>query len=243
MTDLFEQADQPRIQYTPPEPRYRPLVAFSDKHTKQCPGCGLGRNRRSPLCWACTVKARRSPHDPTLYSIDGEPCRKISLTQGQYMDVDATAFDELSRWDWSADWSPLTRSWYAHTAVKLAGKWVILRVHHILFGLNTSVQRDHENHDTLDNRASNLRPCDPNQQMSNRRKRKDNTSGFIGVHWRKKSRRWQATLAYKGKKKSLGHFDSARAAAIVRDQEAIRVHGEFAVLNFPLTDSSLDSRP
>jgi hypothetical protein len=56
-------------------------------------------------------------------------------------------------------------------------------------------------------------------------------SGFKGVSPHKK--RWIAQIECDGKHYYLGLFKDATSAAFEHDKAAIKLHGEFAVLNFP----------
>lgn len=72
---------------------------------------------------------------------------------------------------------------------------------------------DHINGDKADNRFANLRDVSRHCNMQNElRPRKNNTSGFAGVRWRKDRQRWIATILVEGKPKRLGAFDTAEAA-------------------------------
>lgn len=44
-------------------------------------------------------------------------------------------------------------------------------------------------------------------------KREDNSSGYRGVSFDKCAKKWKAYIGYKGKKFSIGYFDSAREAS------------------------------
>lgn len=92
---------------------------------------------------------------------------------------------------------------------------------------------DHENGDQLDCTRRNLRPAIDNQNQQNCRMRRDNTSGFRGVHLDSRTGRWRATAQDKGVKKSLGCHPTAREAALAYDRRVRWAHGVFARLNFP----------
>jgi hypothetical protein len=73
-------------------------------------------------------------------------------------------------------------------------------------------QIDHRNGVTSDNRLSNLREATPAQNSQNRKRCSTNTSGFTGVHWHARKRRWGARIGTK----TLGYFRSAEEANAVR---------------------------
>jgi hypothetical protein len=63
----------------------------------------------------------------------------------------------------------------------------------------------------------------------------DNTSGFIGVSYKKElAKPWQATIKKDNKTLFLGYFKEAMEAALARDKAARNLHGPRAKLNFPL---------
>jgi hypothetical protein len=95
---------------------------------------------------------------------------------------------------------------------------------------------DHRNCNSLDNRRSNLRFATRAENMQNRRKKKNTTSRFVGVHLYKPSNRWVCRITYQGKRIVLGRFDSETAAARAYDEAAKKYFGEFARLNFPQED-------
>jgi hypothetical protein len=53
------------------------------------------------------------------------------------------------------------------------------------------------------------------------------------VVWRNKPQKWAAVIDHNKKKYYGGTFVDPKDAAIARDDLAIKLHGEFAVLNFP----------
>jgi hypothetical protein len=95
---------------------------------------------------------------------------------------------------------------------------------------------DHRNCDSLDNRRSNLRFATRAENMQNRRKKKNTTSRFVGVHLYKPSNRWVCRITYQGKRIVLGRFDSEIEAAKAYDEAAQKYYGEFVRLNFPQED-------
>jgi hypothetical protein len=90
---------------------------------------------------------------------------------------------------------------------------------------------DHKNRDRLDNRFDNLRESSRSQNMANKDKRSDNTSGVHGVYWRSAAGRWLATIQVAGKRRHVGQFSNKYAAARAYDKAALEAWGEFAALN------------
>ena len=65
---------------------------------------------------------------------------------------------------------------------------------------------DHIDRNPLNNRRSNLREATHTENMRNCSKRKDNTSGYIGVTWNKRVNMWEAQLNINKKCLHLGKF-------------------------------------
>lgn len=83
------------------------------------------------------------------------------------------------------------------------GEWPILQV-------------DHLNGNRSDNRPCNLRLANCSDQMRNRARPSNNTSGKHGVTLHKKSGKWQAQIGVDGKSIYLGLFESIDQAADAR---------------------------
>lgn len=63
-------------------------------------------------------------------------------------------------------------------------------------------------------------------------KYRNNTSGFIGVYYRKQNGRWMAKIGFNGKLLALGDYGTPEEAARARDAKAVELHGDCAKLNF-----------
>lgn len=79
-----------------------------------------------------------------------------------------------------------------------------------------------------DNRKSNLRTATQSQNLMNTTLRRDNTSGAKGVHWRKDTNKWTATIWVNKKCISLGCFDNFDDAVKARAQAEKKYFGEFS---------------
>lgn len=93
---------------------------------------------------------------------------------------------------------------------------------------------DHINHNGLDNRKANVRPATPADNARNARYPKRNTtSKYRGVWYNKQTKKWRVQILVNRKKKHIGYFNNETDAAKAYDRAARRLHGEFAILNFP----------
>lgn len=131
-------------------------------------------------------------------------------------------------------------NWYAHTdasgkkyayANQYQGNYknAIVKMHRLI--MDTDEGLDHKNRNGLDNRRENLRIASKSQNGCNRGPQRNNTSGFKGVTFHKKSGKWMARITIEGKTHYLGLFLSKEGAAIAYDDAAKRYHGEFAWIN------------
>lgn len=128
----------------------------------------------------------------------------------------------LDRFRWC-----LTKSGYAQA-------WVCGRVvymHRLIVEALAGQHVDHANGDRSDNRRENLRTCTRSQNLANRTKDRDNTSGYKGV-FLKRPGRWFSQIGVNGRLIYLGTFDVPQDAAKAYDAAARSYHGDFARTNF-----------
>jgi hypothetical protein len=116
-------------------------------------------------------------------------------------------------------------------AYRLEGGRMIY-LHRELLGLHQGDGRltDHINHDTLDNRRSNIRPCTASQNAANY-VRKPGSSLYRGVSWSESKRRWVARICVERQVRILGYFIFQHLAARAYNAAATEAWGEFAILN------------
>jgi hypothetical protein len=164
------------------------------------------------------------PGPPSIIVINqGEDWAHVELTKGRWAKIDRQDIPLVTghRWKFSAG--------YAYRNDR--GRVILM--HRLILGLgpNDPRETDHANHDGLDNRRANIRPCTPSQNQANSHHRRRSTSGYIGVYWNTHYRRWQAVIQIEGDRRVLGYFIFLRSAARAYNRAALTARGEFAVLN------------
>ncbi len=87
---------------------------------------------------------------------------------------------------------------------------------------------DHANGNKSDNRLENLRVASHNDNNRNRCLTKPPKSGFKGVHWFPRTKRWRARISVNHKLVELGYFLDPCEAHKAYCEAAKRLHGEFA---------------
>lgn len=178
--------------------------------------------------------------------------KKIKLTNSdKECYVSDEDFEFVSQWKWY-----LTgRAKYATSSILLPnGKRKMVLLHRVIYERMTEkpipqgFQIDHVNRNPIDNTRENLRLATWSQNMRNRAVK--NISGYIGVYRYIRKRKhkdktfhityhWRAHI--QGDKEYAKNFpfteEGKIAAAKWRDEMAKKLHGEFAALNFPDTDT------
>lgn len=143
--------------------------------------------------------------------------------------LDDEDYKKLSQWKWQ-----LSNRGYASRPQWLVprklNKQTTVYMHRMIMNFPISGV-DHINMNKLDNRKGNLRLATSYQSSLNRGKHKDNSSGFKGVSWGKRDKKWKAQITADGKYKWLGQYESKEEAAKVYNKAAKKYFGEFAYLN------------
>jgi hypothetical protein len=152
----------------------------------------------------------------------------ISLPRGLSALIDKDDAGRVGQFTWSVIRTP-AGSYYAVGTLAIRG----VLLHRFLLNAPPRLVVDHINHNTLDNRRSNLRLCSHGQNLQNSKIYKNNTSGFRGVF--RDGHRWVVQIAINKRRVTVGRFSDKETAARAYDAAAIKHYGEFAAVNFPQT--------
>lgn len=137
--------------------------------------------------------------------------------------VDDDDFDYLSQFKWY-----FNNGYAIRNSRWKEGKRHAIHMHRVINNTPDGMDTDHISMDRLDNRKSNLRSCSRSQNRMNVNVHTDNISGFKGVGWHKRDRKWQAQIMNNGENYYLGSFDTPEEAAMAYNHKAKELFGEFA---------------
>lgn len=142
---------------------------------------------------------------------------EIPLSSDQVALVDDADVAFLARWKWSASRCHRNK-FVAMRTQRVDGRSKTIYMARELLGLKHGDirQADHLNHDTLDNRRSNLRIV---TSIENKRRQpsRGGTSAYLGVTQVASTGRWRAQIMVDQKGHNLGDYDTELEAALVRD--------------------------
>ncbi len=118
------------------------------------------------------------------------------------------------------------------------GKPRKIYLHRALIRAGSGQIVDHINRNSLDNRKANLRIASSAVNNINRGKNRTwrgrpTSSGYKGVSWSNKRKKWHSYIWFDNKRMHLGYFTEDKDAARAYDAMVYELHGEYAYLNFP----------
>jgi hypothetical protein len=162
----------------------------------------------------------------------GYEFRRIYLGEGEWAIVEPEDYYRFGNLKWGINGSG--DRYYAVRNVKTGtGKTKRVYMHREIMNPPPGLLVDHKNNNPLDNRRENLRLATRSQNMQNKRKKKNATSKYFGVHLIKAEGKWSARVKNEGKLILVGRFDNEIDAARAYDAAVRKHHIEFARLNFP----------
>lgn len=141
--------------------------------------------------------------------------------------VDDEDYGILSERRWSLSLKGYPRTGTTNRAFMPGKRQAWPQMHQVILWCPKGMEIDHIDGNPLNNQKSNLRVCTRSQNMMNRGKTKANTSGFKGVHFHKRSKKWTARIQKDGNRSHIGSFDKPEEAHEAYRESAKKLHGEF----------------
>lgn len=106
------------------------------------------------------------------------------------------------------------------------------RMHRVIMGVtDPKIEVDHIDGDGCNNRRANLRLCSKFQNAQNRKLNRSSLTGRKGVSYHRPLKKYRTQIQVGGVAKHVGYFTTKEEAARAYDEEAVRLHGEFAKTN------------
>jgi hypothetical protein len=112
-------------------------------------------------------------------------------------------------------WCVVKKRGHIYFQKRLSGKKLV-ELHRWIMNTPKGMYTDHINQNTLDNRKCNLRICLNSANLRNGRIRTNNKSGFTGVFFIKKHKKWIAFIKVHYKRYHLGYFNTINKAIKAR---------------------------
>jgi hypothetical protein len=156
---------------------------------------------------------------------------EIALTKGMVAMIDDVDVGLVMAFKWYA--SKTHSGFYARSDKRTGKMKIVTYMHRLIMAAEDGILVDHRDGNPLNNRRYNLRLATVRQNNFNRRF-KAGMSIYQGVV--KRGGKWQARISKDGIRYNLGRFKKEKDAAKAYDDQAAIMFGEFAVLNFPVSE-------
>jgi hypothetical protein len=149
---------------------------------------------------------------------------------GLFAIVDEEDCERVSRYRWYPQ-KCRTEGFYACSV----NRGTHIRMHRLIMDAPDSVDVDHRNRHTLDNRKGNLRLCTRSQNSANtpKAKKRNPSSIYKGVYFLPRTNAWGARCNIQENTFNLGCYTTEVEAAVAYDQAMLAMQPDFAYFNFP----------
>jgi hypothetical protein len=149
------------------------------------------------------------------------------LISGMWVTVDTKDIPRMSTISWSKSGAGDKKNRKYFQGYTGKGNPLVYLHRFILYAKKGEII-DHIDNDTLNNAKSNLRVVTPSQNNMNSILRKEGTSGYRGVTWRKDTKKWQAQLMLNGKHVACGCYLTKEAAFSAYLKKTEELFGEYS---------------
>lgn len=167
-----------------------------------------------------TIKAREACKKYNKYDLTGE--YGIGYTsKGEEFYFDLEDYDKIKDYCWWVNAQ-------GYTVSHIPNSTKIIRLHKIVKPCDENFVIDHIDRNTLNNVKSNLRICLQAENLINKSIKSDNTSGFTGVWFDKKSKKWCAEIKVNKRKIFIGRFINKIDAIIERFKYDVIANDKFS---------------
>lgn len=156
--------------------------------------------------------------------------KEIELSRGMKSVIDDDDFERVSKFKWYARTNNGSKFYAAASIPGTKSKKMYL--HRFIMDAPKGLQVDHINGDTLDNRKENLRICTIQENLRNKKGKREYKGAIYAGKGRNLKKPWSARISFEGRNLYLGHYETAEEAARAYDEAAKKYYGEFAKLNF-----------
>lgn len=101
-------------------------------------------------------------------------------------------------------------------------------MHRVITDCPDNMQVDHINGEKLDNTRENLRIVTAHQNSMNRRINSNSNTGYKGVYWHKRDKKFVVVVKFHGKKYFSGRFNNAEEAHEAYMRKSKELFGDYA---------------
>lgn len=202
-------------------------VCSCDEHTQRVVSGASLRKGRSLSCGCLQREVARnigkSRKEFNTYDLSGEYGIGWTTNTNKEFYFDLEDYDKIKDYCWVESVRDNGYHWVSSTGSSDKKK---INLHTLITGYSLC---DHKNRNTFDNRKQNLRDVTYSQSVMNRGIPINNTSGFIGVYFDKRSGKWRSCIGLNHKQIALGLFKNKEDAIIARLNAELKYFGaEFA---------------
>ena len=159
--------------------------------------------------------------------------KKIKLTRNKWAIVDDEDYEYLNQWKWlcsSVGYAMrhcFDKEKYKELGLTSKKHWQAVEciyMHRFINKTSKGFETDHINKNKLDNRKCNLRTVTHSKNLMNTGLWENNTSGYKGISWYKRYKKWEAKICVNYKQIYLGRFKGLSDAIKARKKAELIYH-------------------